>query len=116
MHCDTLIMVNNLDVCRYFYRRTLCLGEPVIDSNDIAVFMTGYGSRVILERNPGKYLEHGSAACRLVLHVDNAEEFAAYLEGEGITVEPALSLLFNNFGRISDPEGNVILLCSSDSL
>ena len=110
MRCDSVILVENLDVCRYFYRNTLGLGEPVIDSNYAVAFPLADGAMLILEKVSVNFMEHASGAIRLVFHVDDLDAFAGRLAGEGVVVEKAFSCFYENALRISDPEGNVILL------
>jgi catechol 2,3-dioxygenase-like lactoylglutathione lyase family enzyme len=110
MRLDNVLLVENLDVCRYFYRTSLGLGEPVIDTNYLAVFATHDGGSLILEKNPAAYLAHASAPGRIVLHVDDPEALAEKLKSDGITVEKGFSLFFEDVLRTGDPEGNIIWL------
>ncbi len=110
MRLDNVLLVENLDVCRYFYRTSLALGEPVIDTNYLSVFAVNEGGTLILEKNPAAYLTHASTPGRIVLHVGDPEALAEKLKNDGIPVEKAFSLFFEDALRTSDPEGNIIWL------
>ena len=62
MQQQIIILVNSLEQCRYFYRETLKLGEPVTDSSELAIFKLDSGTTLILEKCEAKYLEHSSSA------------------------------------------------------
>ena len=38
MRHEIIVIVENIDACRYFYREVLQIGETVVDSNNRVVF------------------------------------------------------------------------------
>jgi hypothetical protein len=110
MRCEIVLLVENLDICRYFYRNTLKLGEPVTDSNFQVEFMLNSGTFLVLEKCTLPYLEHASSACCFTLEVDGLAGLAEHLENECCTVEEAYRSGGKKDFRVFDPEGNKILL------
>jgi catechol-2,3-dioxygenase len=106
MDCEIVILAENIDVCRYFYRETLGLGEPVQDSAFQVIFSLNPHTRLVLEKCPLPYLEHASSACRFTVIADDLETFISRLEKNGV----ALNDGFDRSGRKAycgiDPEGN----------
>ncbi|MBE6378855.1 MAG: VOC family protein [Lentisphaerae bacterium] len=107
MDCEIVILAENIDVCRYFYRETLGLGEPVQDSAFQVIFPLNAHTRLVLEKCPLAYMEHASSACRFTLVADDLEKFVSRLETEGVVLSDG----FDRSGRkilcAVDPEGNV---------
>lgn len=107
MDCEIVILVENIDVCRYFYRESLGLGEPILDSSFQVIFALGEASRLVLEKCAMPYLEHASSACRFTICPDEPKHFIGSLQKNGISLNDG----FDRSGRKilygSDPEGNV---------
>ncbi len=110
MHQQIIIQVNSLELCRYFYRETLKLGEPLTDSSELAVFKLDENTSLVLESNPATYLEHSSSATSWALEVDNFDTLAAELEKHGDTVGSEFLRLGRRTLKIHDPESNVVYI------
>lgn len=107
MDCEIVLLVENIDVCRYFYREAMRLGEPMLDSSSQVIFVLSERCRLVLEKCSMPYLEHASGACRFTLCPDDPELFVGSLRQNGVTLDDG----FDRSGRKilcgSDPEGNV---------
>lgn len=108
MDCEIVLLVENIDVCRYFYRETLGLGEPVTDSAFQVVFALNENSSLVLERCGAAFLEHASSACRFTLKPENPAEFIRHLQEADLTVNDGFDRSGRKILYITDPEGNVI--------
>ena len=73
MDCEIVLLVENIDICRYFYRETLGLGEPEMDSNFEVIFRLNESTVLVLEQCDAKYLEHSSSACRFALNISDID-------------------------------------------
>jgi hypothetical protein len=108
-----LMRVNNLDLCRGFYRDILNLGEPQLDSTFAVAFSLNNGAELVLEKTQSCYLEHGCSAISLVLEVDD-NEFEAIrrrLEDNcGATLTEVTIFGDSTALRGNDPEGNFFYL------
>ena len=107
-----LIRVADLNHQRIFYRETLHLGEPVVDSDFWCEFSAPDGSRIILEKSQAPYLEHAASATTLVLATRYADEIIKDLMRHKHHVEQLERVHPGEvFYRGQDPEGNVFYLC-----
>ena len=110
MHCDIILLVDNLDVCRYFYREVVGFGEPEQDSNFQVVFRLNEKTSLVLEKCSSPWLEHASGACRFALEVDDLGSLMDRMQKNGTPLADG----FSRFGRSAyqgiDPEGNVFLI------
>lgn len=106
MQHQTVILVNSLDLCRYFYREHLKLGEPVCDSSDVAVFQLDENSSLVLEACQAKYLEHASSAVSWSIGVKDFDGISADLEEHGFTVGGEFIRFGSRSRRVHDPESN----------
>ena len=113
MRCEIVLLVENLDICRYFYRSTLKLGEPVFDSNFQVEFLLNRDTLLVLEKCTSPYLEHSSSACSFMLEVNDLPELIKHLERECCPVDEAFRTGGKKAFRVSDPEGNKVLLCQA---
>ena len=50
MDCEIILMTENIDVCRYFYREVVGLGEPELDSCQQVIFRLGKEAVLVLEK------------------------------------------------------------------
>ncbi len=102
-----ILRVNDLDMCRLFYRDLLELGEPVFDSTFAVVFQLAENLTLTLEKSAAEYLEHASAASSFAFAVPDLETFAEKLDSGGcpLSAEP-IRVGIVEYRRGSDPEGN----------
>lgn len=107
MDCEIVILVENIDICRYFYRETLGLGEPELDSNFQVIFRLSESAVLVLEQCGANYLEHSSGACRFVLDFPDPAALILRMQKNGTPLVED----FNRYGKKTlrgiDPEGNV---------
>jgi len=102
-----ILRVNDLDMCRLFYRDLLELGEPVLDSTFAVVFRLTEHFTLTLEKSTAEYLEHASAASSFALAVPDLEVFAEKLDSGGCTLDPEpVRIGIIEYRRGVDPEGN----------
>lgn len=106
-----LIKVNDLPLCRVFYRDLLELGEPVFDSSFLTVFRLTDTVSLTLELSDAKYLERASAATLWSFTCADPEALRKRLEDAGYSVQ--LDENRRDGGsclRGCDPEGNLFLI------
>jgi hypothetical protein len=70
-----IIKVNNIDLCRNFYRNVSNLGNPVIDSSFGVEFQINNEFFLMLEKTDARFLEHESSATSWSCRIDNIDEF-----------------------------------------
>ena len=103
-----IVKVNNIDICRSFYRDVLKLGEPILDSTFRVVFKRG-NALLILDCCKAKYLEHSSSSVNLLLGCDDVDAVRNSLSENGYNPVPYETpnpqMLFYS---CSDPENNLI--------
>ena len=111
MRYGTVLQVNDLNLCRCFYRDTLNLGEPEIDSTELTVFRLCSEGEVflVLQKNPLPCLEHASSAASWFMKLPGAAGIAEKLKSAGYPVCTA-DFYGGEFYRISDPEGNTFFI------
>ena len=102
-----ILKVNNLDMCREFYRRLLGLGDPVIDSSFAAEFAIGPDAFLLLEKAPADYLEHENSAQCWFFSPADPDRIARELQEDHYP----LKLVKDEYSpydvwRGQDPEGN----------
>ena len=107
MRCEIVLLVENIDVCRYFYREVFGLGEPVCDSNFQTVFVLNEFTSLVLERCELPYLEHASGACRFTVEVADFTAFSERMQKNGTPLSAGFSRMDNDLYCGSDPEGNL---------
>ncbi|MPN54196.1 hypothetical protein SDC9_201865 [bioreactor metagenome] len=114
-HLGLVLRVNDLDICRLFYRDLLELGEPVFDSTFAVVFRLADKLTLTLEKSAAEYLEHASAATSLAISVPDLEAFAAKLDAGGCPLaDEPVRIGIVSYRRGTDPEGNPLLVFQSD--
>ncbi len=107
MDCEIVLLVADIDVCRYFYRETLGLGEPEFDSNFQVVFRLNGSTVLILEQCNATFLEHSSSACRFVLKHPDFEALKQRMQKNGTPLTEEFARYGKKALRGIDPEGNV---------
>lgn len=109
MYHDITVLVENLDVCRYFYREVLQLGEPFMDSNHTVVFRLGEEAFLVLEKCAGKFLEHTSSATRFTLSCPDLNALAEKMKKDAVELSDEFIRLGKTARRGFDPEGNIFI-------
>jgi predicted enzyme related to lactoylglutathione lyase len=106
-----IIKVNNIDLCRNFYRNVLNLGNPVVDSSFVVEFQISNEFFLMLEKTDARFLEHESSATSWSYRVDNIEEllYRSRLHGYKLNMEKRShegEILY----RCQDPEKNIFYI------
>ena len=107
-----IVKVENLTLCRCFYRDILALGEPVTDSNFLCEFSCGNGFSLTLEKAEWEFLpRERESRCAPVFPVEDSKAFASRLAQYGYTPEETEE---NSTGsrlmKCRDPEGNAFFV------
>lgn len=110
MKHDILILVNDLEQSRYFYRETLGLGEPLIDSCEMAAFALSEEAMLILQKSCAKYLEHASGAVSWVFYPEDFDRVCAVLKTNGHLLNDSFFFPGGRAFRGCDPEGNIFII------
>jgi len=114
-HLGLILRVNDIDMCRLFYRDLLELGEPVFDSTFAVVFQLAENLTLTLEKSAAEYLEHDSAASTIAIAVPDLEIFAEKLDSGGCPLdEESIRIGITEYRRGIDPEGNPFLVFQAD--
>jgi len=109
-----ILRVNDLDMCRLFYRDLLELGEPVFDSTFAVVFQLSDYLTFTIEKSTAEYLEHASAATCLAFSVPDLDAFIEKLDVGGCSLEKEpVRVGVVEYRRGMDPEGNPFLVCGA---
>lgn len=109
-----IIKVENLELCRSFYRDILELGNPVVDSNFWIEFRIGENSTVALEKKEeDEKIPVTKGRISWLLFSEDADRMLQKLKKYGIEPEYETEdkLGFRVF-RLADPEGNPFYLHS----
>ncbi|MDD5728000.1 MAG: hypothetical protein PHV59_05480 [Victivallales bacterium] len=111
-----IIKVNDLDLCRNFYRDVLDLGDPVLDSNFWVEFQTESGFSLMLEKTAASFLEHESAATSFTCRVKSIAAVCKrfQLHGYRLDIDKRThegEILY----RCQDPENNVFYIFSPET-
>lgn len=114
MHCNITVLVENINICRYFYREILFQTEPVLDSNFQVIFPINNETSLILESSPGPKFEHSACACRIELAVDDLQSLKERMLKNGAPLTEAFSRSHSPFYHGYDPEGNLLCFYESD--
>ena len=102
-----LIRVNDLPVCRSFYRDMLHLGDPVLDSAFTVEFALPGQMILRLEQNHSPSLEHASSAASWILECEEPQKLFDELAYAGYNVEMREEARDSGYYfRGEDPEGN----------
>jgi predicted enzyme related to lactoylglutathione lyase len=78
-----IIKVNDLEICRHFYRDILELGDPAADSSFAVEFRLSSGFTLRLEKSAAEYLEHESAAVSWMLETGDIEKLRERMDYAG---------------------------------
>jgi len=108
-----IVKVENLNVCRSFYRDILNLGAPIMDSNFWVEFKINGSSSLILEQAvTGEKLPAGRGRISWLCTVEKMEETLNRLEKNGYELlaeeEERLGV---KIYKLCDPEGNPLSIC-----
>ena len=109
-----IVKVENLELCRSFYRDVLDLGAPVIDSNFWVEFALNKNVSLILEKiETGEHLSIRKGRVSWIYYVDNIEKKIKHLKKHGVKpraeIEERIGYQVVCF---NDPEGNPFYLYS----
>ena len=110
MYHEVIVLVENIDRCRYFYREVLKLEEVVLDSSSHVVFALNENSVLVLEHCPEKFMEHASGAVRFAIGCSDIAGVVASMQKEELPLSPSFERLGRTCYRGCDPEGNPFLL------
>jgi len=106
-----VIKVNDLDICRTFYRDLLDLGEPSLDSSFAVRFTPADNFFLVLEKVSAPFLEHASAATSWSFECDDIQALSKRLDASGYApLTPLRGSCRTDFYRGRDPENNVFLV------
>jgi len=110
-----IIKVNNIDLCRNFYRDVLDLGDPAIDSSFEIEFQINNDFSLVLEKTDTRFLEHESSATSWSCRVDNIDEvqYRSRLHGYTLNMKKRShegEVLY----RCQDPEKNFFYIFSDE--
>lgn len=115
MRSEIILLAENIDLLRYFYREVIGLNEVIIDSNDFVEFQLSADSSLILEKCQFPYTEHTSSACRFAIEVNDIDRIKQSMDND----RTPLTENFSHSGRYSlrgcDPEGNIFILYPAGS-
>lgn len=111
MDCEIILPVENIDVCRYFYRDTVGLGEPEIDSNLLVSFRLNEHTSLVLEKCelPG-LLSHASSACRFMLDAASLPGIRERMRKNGTPLADGFTRSGAKVSRGIDPDGNCFMV------
>ena len=103
-----IIRVNDLNLCRMFYRDILNLGEPFFDSSFLVQFKLSGDFSLTLEKSDAAYLEHASGATAWFLSCSDPEKLNHDLVSAGFpALEKAIRFSDSTIRRGRDPENNI---------
>jgi predicted enzyme related to lactoylglutathione lyase len=109
-----IIKVENIDVCRSFYRDVLELGSPIIDSNFWVEFKLQENVSVVLEQvAEGEKLTPGRDRVSWLYRVQHIEEMLSKLKEHGHQPHSEEERIGFRVYQFLDPEGNPFHLYSS---
>ena len=108
---SVVIKVNDLDLCRTFYRDVLGFGDPAIDSSFSVGFALADNFHLVLEKVSAPFLEHASAATAWSFGCADLKALSARLEGSGYAgLVPLRGSRRTDLYLGRDPENNVVLV------
>jgi len=111
-----IIKVNNIDLCRNFYRNVLKLNDPVIDSSFCVEFQISDNFFLTLEKTDARFLEHESSATSWSYKVDSIEDvhYLSRLHGYKLNMDKR-SHEGETLYRCQDPEKNIFYIFSDEA-
>ena len=108
-----LIQVRDLDNMKHFYRDTLGLGDPLVDSNIWVEFQLPGNALVALEQSNTVSPEKRSNGVSWMLNVSDFTAATTRLREKGVTiVRPAAQVPGKKCMTFADPEGNAFTVCA----
>ena len=110
MSYQIVILVENLDASRYFYREVLQLGPVTLDSNYRVVFELSPDLALVLEKCTAGFMEHASGATRFAFECGDVPSLAERLRKDGGELSDPFEWLGRTAYRGSDPDGNVFIV------
>ncbi|HBC89397.1 MAG TPA: hypothetical protein DCZ94_20850 [Lentisphaeria bacterium] len=109
-----IIKVENIDVCRSFYRDVLELGAPVIDSNFWIEFKLQDNVSLVLEQAAeGEKLPPGRDRISWLYRIEAIDDMLAKLKEHGHQPHAEDERLGYKVYQFLDPEGNPFYLYSA---
>ncbi len=110
-----IIKVNDIDLCRIFYRDVLNLGEPVVDSSFWVEFQMDNGFFLMLEKTAARFLEHESSATSWTCRVSSVKKVREHFRRHGYKLNMDRRLHEGEIlYRCQDPEKNIFYIFSSE--
>ena len=106
MRCEIVLLVENIDVCRYFYREIIQLDKVILDSNFQTVFQLDENCTLRLEKCELPHLEHLSGACSFSLAVKDLPGLEERMRKNGTPLVKSFSRFGETLYRVRDPEDN----------
>lgn len=110
MAYQIVILAENLDASRYFYREVLRLGPVVTDSNYHVVFALTPELSLVLEKCTDRYAEHASSAIRFSFECEDVPALTERIKKDGGTLSDSFEWMGHTCFRGADPEGNPFLV------
>ena len=107
MDCEIILMTENIDVCRYFYREVVGLGEPELDSCQQVVFRLNEKSVLVLEKSELPCMEHSNCSIRFALEIKDLPAMEQRMKEYGLAMSDGFGRLGRAVRRGIDPEGNI---------
>ena len=110
-----IIKVNDINLCRSFYRDILNLGDPVVDSSFCVEFQVSKDFSLTLEKTEARFLEHESSATSWVYRVPSLTEVNERFYRFDYTLELDRRLHDGEaLYRCRDPEKNIFYILSNE--
>lgn len=110
MTYQIVVLVENFDASRYFYREVLQLGPVTLDSNYRVVFELSPDLSLVLEKCTAAFMEHASGATRFAFECEDVPALAERLKKDGCALSDPFEWLGRTAYRGSDLDGNVFLV------
>lgn len=110
MSYQIVVLVENLDASRYFYREVLKLGPVTLDSNYRVVFELSSDLSLVLEKCTVGFMEHASGATRFAFECEDVPALDERLKKDGCALSDPFEFLGRTAYRGNDPDGNVFLV------
>ena len=106
-----VIKVNDLDLCRTFYRDILGFGDPSVDSSFAVRFTPADNFHLVLEKVSAPFLEHASAATAWSFECTDVKALSDRIESCGYAaLVPLRGSRRTGLYLGRDPENNVFFV------
>ncbi len=106
---NVIIKVDDIDICRSFYRNILNLGAPVVNSNFQVEFLTCNRGRVILQKK-GEEDEHDKEPGTRTIHCEEAISNICHRLGAAGHCYEYIDKDQSDCCRLRDPAGNLLTI------